>query len=142
MVSAAARILCRTGGFDRRRTIQALEDGERFVGRRAAVDGRLQQPARFLPFAALKRGDAAVQELLGLALALGERAAGPLDVGARTRMVAIQEERARPDVDGVLVAGGEIVVQTDQQQLLDLRVAIDLGGHADVSILSIATMDL
>ena len=45
-------------------------------------------------------------------------------------MIAIDEERARPDVDGELVVGGEIVIEPDQQQLFDLGVAARrrLGG--------------
>ena len=104
--------------------IQPLEHGERFFGRRAAVDRGLQQAARFVAVAAVERGDAVLQQLFGLALPLGQRAARPLDVGARAGMAAVEEQRARPDVDGELVLGGEVVIEADEQELLDLRVAI------------------
>ena len=65
-----------------------------------------------------------MQQLLRFALALAERAARTLDVGAGAGVAAIEEERARPDVDGELVARGEIMVEADQEELLDLRVAI------------------
>ena len=41
-------------------------------------------------------------------------------------MAAIEEQRARPDVDRLFVLGGEVVIQAEQQQLLDLRIAIRL----------------
>ena len=110
-----------TAGFE---AVQAIEHRERLVRRRAAVDRGLQQPARFVAVAALERRDAVLQQLFGLALPLGQRAARALDVGARARVAAIEKQRARPDVDRVLVAGGEVVVEADEQQLLDLRVAI------------------
>ena len=62
--------------------------------------------------------------LFGFALTLGERTSCPLDVGAGARMVAIEEERAGPDVDGEVVVRGEIMIETDQQELFDFRVAV------------------
>src|SRR5438445_743873 len=83
-------------------------DGERLVGRSAAVDGGAQETARLGPFAAVKGRDAGVQELFGVTLALGDGAARPLDVGASAGMAAIEEQRARPDVDRLLVLRGEV----------------------------------
>ena len=104
--------------------IQALEDGERLVARRAAVDRRLEQPPRLAAVAALERRDARVQQLFRLALPLGERAAGPLDVRPRPRMTPIQKKRPRPDVDGVVVLRGEVMVEADEEELFDLRVPL------------------
>jgi hypothetical protein len=39
-------------------------------------------------------------------------------------VVAIEEKGPGPDVDGLLVACGEVVIQADEQELLDLRVSI------------------
>ena len=97
---------------------------ERVVERRAAVDRGLQQAPRLAAVAALERRDAALQQLLGLPLPLGQRAARPLDVRAGARVAAIEKQRARPDVDRVLVVRGEVVIEAGEQQLLDLRVAI------------------
>ena len=83
--------------------VQPIEHRQRLVRGRAAVDRRLQQPARFVAVAATERGDAVLQQLFGFALPLGQRAAGALDVGARARVAAIEKQRARPDVDGLLV---------------------------------------
>ena len=85
---------------------------------------RLQQPARLVAVAALERRDAGLQQLFGFALPLGQRAARPLDVRARPRVAAIEKQRARPDVDGLVVLGGEVVIEAGEQELLDLRVAI------------------
>ena len=83
---------------------QPLEHRQRFVGRRAAVDGRLQQPARLVdrrraetprrPCAAVPRTRADARRA---------RCARAFDVRPRPRMIAIEEERARPDVDRLLV---------------------------------------
>ena len=50
-----------------------------------------------------------------LALLLGDRAPRPLDVRARPGMAAIEEQRARPDVDRVVVLTGEIMIEPRQQ---------------------------
>jgi len=39
-------------------------------------------------------------------------------------MAAIEKERARPDVDGLVVLSGEIMIEASEQELFDLRVAI------------------
>ena len=74
----------------------------------------------------MERRDAVLQQLLRLALPLGERAAGPFDVGAGARVASIEKQRPRPDVDGCLVLRGEIVIETDEKQLLDLGITIRL----------------
>jgi glutamate formiminotransferase len=104
--------------------IEPLQQGERFVRRRAAIDCRLQQAARLVAIAALERGDAVLQQLFRLALPFRERAARPFDVRARAGVAAVEKQRPRPDVDRVLVAAREIMVETDEEQLFDLCVAI------------------
>ena len=42
-------------------------------------------------------------------------------------MAPVEKQRARPHIDGELVAGGEVVVEADEQELLDFRVAIRSG---------------
>ena len=86
---------------------------------------------RLVAFAAPERVDAVLQHLLGLALALGHRAARALDVRARAGMVPVEKQRTRPDVDRLLILRREIVIEADEEELLDLRVAID-GGHGIV----------
>ena len=74
--------------------------------------------------AAVERGHAALQQFLGLPLPLGERAARPIDVRARAGVAAVEKQRARPDVDGEFVVGGEVMVEAGEQQLLDFGIAI------------------
>ena len=74
--------------------------------------------------------DALLQQLFRLALPLRERAARAFDVRACARMAAVEEERARPDVDGELVALAEIMVEAGEEELFDLRVAIRHGRLA------------
>ena len=65
---------------------------------------------------------------LGFALALGERAAGALDVRARPGMAAIEEEHAAPHLDRVLELAREVPIEPGEQQLLDARVVRRRGG--------------
>src|SRR5439155_3487785 len=95
-----------------------------FVGGRAALERSLQQRPGLVTLAACKRGDALLQQFLRFALALGERAPRPLDVGAGPRVVPIEKQRARPDVDRLIVSGGEIMIEANQEKMLDLCVAI------------------
>src|SRR5262249_55063194 len=99
---------------------------ERFVRGRALHDRLLDQAARLIAFTALEGRDARLQQFLGLTLLLGKRAARPLDVGARPRVAAIEKQRARPDVDGVVVLAREVMVEAGEQQLLDLGIAFRL----------------
>ena len=72
----------------------------------------------------MKGGDTGLQQLFRFALPFRQGRPRTLDVGARPGVVAIQEEGPGPDVDGLLVARAEVVVEADQQELLDLRVSI------------------
>ena len=62
-----------------------------------------------------------------VALAFGHRAAGAFDIRPGARMTAIEKQRARPDIDGLLILRREVVVEAGEQQLFDLRVAINSG---------------
>ena len=42
------------------------------------------------------------------------------------RMAAIEEERACPDVDRLVVLRGEIVIEADEEELFNLRSAIGI----------------
>ena len=54
------------------------------------------------------------------------RASRPFDVRPGTRMAAIQKQRPRPDVDRLFVLAGEIMVETPEEELFDLRIAIGI----------------
>jgi hypothetical protein len=68
----------------------------------------------------VERGHALLNQLLGLALVLGERAARPLDVGTRAGVATVEEEHARPHADRAIVFAGKIVIQTREQQFFYL----------------------
>ena len=99
---------------------------ERFLAVRAALDRRRQQRARSAGIAAVERGGAGVQELVALALALGDGAARTIDVRLGPRVAAIEKEHARPDADGELVLSDEVVIEPGEQELFDARVALAL----------------
>jgi hypothetical protein len=65
-----------------------------------------------------------MQQLVRLALALGLRAPRPIDVRAGPGVPAIEKQDASPDVDGLFVIAGEVSIQTDEEELLDSRVAL------------------
>ncbi len=73
-------------------------------------------------------GDAAVDQLFGFALPLGQGLPRTLDVGACPIVGAVEEHDARPDVDRLLVLGCEVVVEPGEQEVLDPRLAIGQGG--------------
>ena len=112
-------------------TIEPREQRQRFFGAGAVLDRGRQQPAGGLRFAALKCVRAGVNELFAFALTFGDRAARPLDVRARPRMAAVEEQHPRPDVDGEIVLSGEIVVEAAEKQLFDARFAITLRQLRD-----------
>ena len=71
-----------------------------------------------------------MHQLFGPALPLGERAAGAFDVRPGPGVAAVEEQDAPPDVDGFLVPAGEVVIETREQQLVDLRVPIGIAALA------------
>ena len=105
------RRLHRRGGVD---AIDAREKRERHVVGAAALHGGVQHlPGRF-DLSPLERRDAVVKQLLRLALLLGHRAAGAIDVGACPRVIAIEKQRARPDVDGLRVIAPQNIDRVPQ----------------------------
>ena len=111
--------------------VDPREERERNIVSAAALDGGIQQLPRRLDLAALERRHAVVQQLFRLALLFGHRAAGALDVRARARVIPIEKQRARPDVDRLRVMAGEILIEAREQKTLDfgvtLGVAVDRG---------------
>ena len=107
--------------------VDAREKRERDIVRAAALHGRIQHLPRRLDLSTLERRDAVVQQLFRLALLLGHRAAGALDVRARPRVIAIEKQRARPDVDGLCVVGREVLIEAGKKKALDLGVALGVA---------------
>ena len=68
-----------------------------------------------------------MQDLLGLALALGKSIAGALDIRTCPCLAPIQEQHARPDVDRLFVVAGEVVIEALEEKLLDASVAVGTG---------------
>ncbi len=103
----------RIGRLDR------IERGQGVVQRSAGG-----QPARLSDLATAIRNRPAVQQLFGFTLPLGLRTASPLDVGARSRVRAIEKQDARPYIDRLIVLAGEVAIEPVEQQLFDSGVAI------------------
>ena len=72
-----------------------------------------------------------VQHLLRAALPLGYGGARAIDIGAGTRVRSIEEEDARPEMDGFFVPAVEVFVEAVDQERFDLCVTLgDVGvGH-------------
>ena len=62
-----------------------------------------------------------------MSLPFGQGTARPLDVRPRPGVPAIEEEHAGPDVYRLLVAPGEVVIESREEELLDTRIAIANG---------------
>lgn len=135
---ANARTRCRRGG--RIKPVEPIEDDQRFLGRRTTIDRGLQQPACLLRFAALKRGDTGLKQLLGFPLPLGLRTSRPLDVRASTCMAPVDEQSPRPHVDGFFVLRGKVMIEADEQELLDLCVAV--GADHSIGRAALGALDL
>ena len=90
------------------------------------LDGGGDECPRFTRVAAIEREETAVEQLVPMALALGDRAAGAFDVSAGTGMTAVDEQHARPDVDRLIVLVGEVVRQAGEQELFDVRIAVTI----------------
>jgi glutamate formiminotransferase / 5-formyltetrahydrofolate cyclo-ligase len=65
-----------------------------------------------------------VQQFFRFTLSLGERASGAIDVRTGAGMIPVEEQRSGPDVDRLIVLSGEIVIETGEEELLDLRLTI------------------
>lgn len=90
-----------------------------------------QKVARGVGLAAIDQILSGLEQLVGAALALGERRPRTVDVGARPRMRPVEEQHSRPDVNGVVVLVIEVAIQTLEEESLDLR--LDVGVAGDVS---------
>jgi hypothetical protein len=109
---------------------QALQKHQRRLVGAAFSHGTREQLARGAQVARLVRLDSGVEELLGLALLFGKRTARPFDVGAGASVPTLEKLNAGPDVDRLLVAALEVVIQPRQQQLFDQRLTIRVGRGA------------
>jgi hypothetical protein len=109
------------GGF---KTIEPLEERERFLGCRAVLDGRPQESSCRAGITSLKGSSARVNQFLTFALTLGNRAAGSLNVRARPSMAAVDEQGTRPNVNGEFVLASKVVIKSAQQQLFETCFAI------------------
>jgi hypothetical protein len=67
---------------------------------------------------------AGLQEFVGLALTLGERRPRAVDVRPGPRMRAIEEQHARPDVNGFFVFAREVLIEPLYKQRVGLAVPI------------------
>lgn len=101
--------------------IEPVQHRQRFVVRRPTIERVVQETTRLLTFAPLERGHAVLKQLLGLALTLRQRAARPIDICARSLMRAVEEQDPRPDVDGLLILPGEIVIEAGEEKPFDRR---------------------
>ena len=99
------------GGPRRTRPLDALQSqpqrrGALIVSRRG--DGLGQQVTRRVGLAAIEQRPARLEHLFGVTLLFAERRPGAIDVGAGPRVRAIQEQDARPEMNRVFVAAGEV----------------------------------
>ena len=96
--------------------------------RRALIERIAQQRAGARHFAAVESLEAFVDQGFGDALLLGLRAARAIDVGARPIVVAIEEQHARPEVDGRFELAREIVIEARDEEILDARLRLRRQG--------------
>ena len=90
-------------------------------------------------FALLHQGLALVQHLVGPPLTLGDGGPGAIDIGAGARVRSIEEQDARPEMDGFFVPAVEVFVETLDEQRFDAAVPIGgvgLGHRVEASWIS------
>lgn len=107
--------------------LHASEQHQRLITGGALIDGARQQVARTFDLSGFVRLEAAMQELLRLALTLRDGLARAIDVRAGTIVIAVEKDDARPDVDRLFVFSREVVIQTGNEKCFDARRA--LGGR-------------
>ena len=107
--------------------IDAREKCERHVVGAAALHRGVQHLTGRFDLSPLERRHAVVKQFLRFALLFGHRAAGAIDVGACSRVIAIEEQRARPDVDGLRVMRRKILIESRKQQAFDFGVAFGVA---------------
>lgn len=95
--------------------------------RGALVEGIAQERPSADDLATIERFEALVHERLRDSLLLGLSASGPIDIGARSIVGAIEKEHARPQVDGGIELTREIVIEPGDEQMLD--AALVFGGQ-------------
>ena len=105
-------------------SIDTRQERERHIVRTATLNRGVQHLARRLELSAFERRHAVVQQLLRLALLFGHRASGAIDVRARARVIAIEKQRAGPDVDRLGVVSGKILIEARNEKALDFGVAL------------------
>ena len=89
-----------------------------------AIDSRFEQrPSRNL-VPALKGRDTGVEQFFTFTLPLGNGASGALDVRPRASVPAIEEQDARPHIDGKIVLTGEVMVEAREEKFFDPGVTI------------------
>jgi hypothetical protein len=92
----------------------------------ALIERIAQQRPGVLHVAAMKGVEPLMDQRFGLALLLGLRAPGALDVGPGSVMMPVEEQDARPQIDGRFEVAGEVLIEAGDEQVLDARV---LGGR-------------
>ena len=103
----------------------AIQTIEKDAGGVTALLQRAREElARLVDFASVVCDDAVVKTFLGLTLPLGKRAASPLDVGARTIVMTVEKNNARPDADRALILSAEIMIESGKEELLDSRLSV------------------
>ena len=99
--------------------IDAADDAERDVVRRALIERVAQQRARANHFALVEGGEPFVHQRFGNALLLRLRAARAIDVGARAIVIAIEKQHAGPEIDGRFELARKIVIEPRHEEVLD-----------------------
>ena len=107
--------------------IDARQKCESHLVSAAALHRGVQHLTRRFHFSTLERRHAVVKQFLGFALLFGHAASGAIDIRASARVIAIEEERPRPDVDSLCVISGEILIEAGNEQALDFGVALGVA---------------
>jgi hypothetical protein len=103
-------------------TIDASQHAEGQVVRGALIERVAQQRASAAHLSTIECLEPLMDQRFGRALLLCLRAARAIDIGAGSIMIAIEEEHARPKVDGGFEFAREVVVETGDEQMLDARI--------------------
>lgn len=112
--------------------LDAIEHSLSIVQRSTALDGVRHETSSQGDITSVKGLDALMEDRFGLALPLRLCATGSLDIRACSTVMTVEEQNAGPQVDGLFVVAGEVLIETREQQLLDSCVpfgaAQRLGG--------------
>ena len=88
------------------------------------IESGSQQLTRTRDVAVAKGVEALVEKRFRFALALSLGTPRTFDIRTRAIVMPIEEQHARPEIDGVVVVAREILIETREEQLLNPRVAI------------------